>query len=95
MRLEVVEVGFDFGADADRVAQRRKDGDDFIHRAGNGMLGAREAACAGQRDVDGFGGESSIARARAGCLIDEALDEFLQRLEALADRLSLLRAARP
>ena len=49
------------------------------------MLGACEAACAGKRDIDGFGGESGIAGARAGGVIDEALDEFLQRLEALAD----------
>ena len=85
MRLEVVEVGFDFGADADGVAERREDRDDFIHRARNGMLGSGEAARAGQRDVDGFGGKSGIAGARAGGVIDEALDEFLQRLEALAD----------
>ena len=38
--LEVVVVGFDLGADADRVAQRRKDARDLVEGAGDGMLGA-------------------------------------------------------
>ena len=84
-RLEVVEVGFDFRANADGVAERREDGDDFVHRARDGMLGAGEAARTGQRDVDGFGGESGIAGTGAGSLVEQAFDEFLERLEALAD----------
>ena len=76
MRLEVVEVGFDFGADADGVAESREDGDDFVQRARDGVLGSGEAARAGQRDVDGFGGERGIAGTRAGSLVEQALDEF-------------------
>ena len=60
-RLEVVEVGFDFGADADGVAESREDRDDLIHRARNGVLGSGEAACAGQCDVDGLGCKGGVA----------------------------------
>ena len=94
MRLEVVEVGFDLGPDADGVAQRRKDGDDLVHGAGDGVLGAGEAAGAGQRDVDGLGGEGGIARTCAGSLVEQAFDELLERVEALAERLSWRQAAR-
>ncbi len=50
------------------------------------MLSAGEAACAGKRDVDGFGGECGIAGSGARRLIEQPLDKFLQRLETLADR---------
>ena len=39
-RLEVVEVGFDLGADADRVAQGREDAHDLVQGARDGVLGA-------------------------------------------------------
>ncbi len=62
--LEVVEVGFDLGADADGVAEGREDGDDFVQRFRDRVLGAGEAAGAGQGDVDGFGGEGGVAPTR-------------------------------
>ena len=58
--LEVVVVGFDLRPHAHRVAQRREDRDNLVQRARDGMLGAGEAARAGQRDVDGLGLERGI-----------------------------------
>ncbi len=77
MRLEVVVVGFDLGADADRIAQGREHADDFVERAGDGVLGSGEATGARQGDVDGFGGKRGVARAGARSLVEQLLDQRL------------------
>ena len=83
--LEVVEVGFNFRADADRVAERREDAGDLIERARDGVLGAGETAGAGQGDVDGLGGEGCVGWSGAGGLVEQAFDDVLERVEALAE----------
>jgi hypothetical protein len=54
-RFEIVVVGLDLGPQANRVAHRRKDGDDLVHGPDQRVLGAESAAGAGKRDVDGVG----------------------------------------
>ena len=82
--LEVVEVGLDFGADADGVAEGGKDAGDLVERAGDGVLGAGEALRAGQGDVDGLGGEGGVSWTGAGGLLKQAFDQLFEGLEALA-----------
>ncbi len=93
--FEVVEVGLDFGADADRVAEGGKDAGDLVERAGDGVFGAGEAARAGQGDVDGLGGQGGVSWTGAGGLLEQALDQLFEGLEALAYGLSWPRAERP
>ena len=84
--LEVVEVGFDLGTDADGVAQGGENTDDFVERARDGVLGTGEAARAGQSDVDGLGGESSgiPCPARTCGLVEKPIHQILEDLETLA-----------
>ena len=51
------------------------------------MLGADEAAGAGQGDVDGLGGERGVAGSGAGAASSRASTSRLQCVEALAERL--------
>ena len=81
--LEVVVVGFDLRPHAHRVAQRRKDRDNFVHRARDGMLGAGEPPRAGQRNVDGLGLQRCIGSARRPRPSSNASTKFLENLEAL------------
>src|ERR1035438_959188 len=55
------------------------------------MLGAGEALCAGQSDVDGFGGQCCIAGAGAQGLVHQVLYHFFQGVEAEAKQLLGLR----
>src|ERR1019366_2151807 len=55
-RLEVVVVGLNLGAFADRVAHRFEHGDDLVHHAQHGMLDADGALDTGQSDVEEVGG---------------------------------------
>ena len=82
--LEVIEVGLDLRADAHRVAQRCKDLSDLVQRFRDRMLGPGQPLRAGQRDVNGLGGQSRICRPSAQSRVQQALDGRFERIEAHA-----------
>ena len=51
--FEVEEVGFDFGAEGDGVAEFFEDRDDFGHGFDEGVLGAEGMGGAGEGQVEG------------------------------------------
>src|SRR6202041_2889560 len=82
--LEVIEIGLDLRSHANRVTERGEDRRELIERAGNGVLGADEPLGAGEGDVDGLSRQKGVAWPRAGRLLEQTFDQFLESLEALA-----------
>src|SRR5579864_1619822 len=70
-RFEIVIVGFNHRTFGDRISEIAKNGDDFVLRADDRVLGADRAANAGERDVDRRSGFS------AGSLRERCLDLLL------------------
>ncbi len=56
----------------------------LVHGAGDGVLGTKQTAGAGQGDVDGLGGEGGIAGPGACGRFQERVHERFERVEALA-----------
>jgi hypothetical protein len=63
--LEVVIVGLNLWTDANRVAKPRKDRDQLVRGAGDGVLRAHQAARAREGDVKGFSSQLCIGRTSA------------------------------
>ncbi len=93
-RLEVVVVGLDLRAFANRVAHRLEDGDDLVHHAQHRMFHTDGTLNARQRNVEAFGGELRICAGGVELGLSFFNGSFrtsLQCIDALSD-LALRRA---
>ena len=87
-RLEVVVVGLDLGAFADRVAHRLEDGDDLVLHAQHRMFDADRPLHARQRNVDPLGRELRARRRRMNAELrgfNRGFGARLQFVDALPD----------
>src|SRR3546814_6060711 len=76
--LEVVPVVLDLRAVGQLVAQAAEDVGDALDRAADRMQAAARGVAAGQRDVDGFGGQARVERG-----IFERSEEHTSELQSL------------
>src|SRR3546814_1282427 len=92
--LEVVPVVLDLRAVGQLVAQAAEDVGDALDRAADRMQAAARGVAAGQRDVDGFGGQARVERGifelglarrkRRSDRVARAVDRLARRLALVA-----------